>query len=175
MKQERDKSKLECHSTLSKQPKNIFSYVLKRKLPSKAENAMQKIDATHLVRYLSSLCYCLTVFENQRKKSHSTLRAKRATFTFWVDKSYFKMPKMVHFGEFLKTWSLQSNRVTRQVSFIGQKLVENAIIQRFKCDILGDFQTLYCLHSLWKWLDTLPSFKTNMKPFWVIFSPLCHL
>ena len=27
-----------------------------------------------------------TVFENHRKKSHSTLRAKRATFTFWVDK-----------------------------------------------------------------------------------------
>ena len=42
----------------------------------------------------------------------------------------------------------------------GQKLFQNAKIQRFKCDILGDFQTLYCLHSLWKWLDTLPSFKT---------------
>ena len=34
-----------------------------------------------------------TVFENQKKKSHSTLRAKRATFTFWVDKSSLKMPK----------------------------------------------------------------------------------
>ena len=28
-----------------------------------------------------------TVFENHTKKSHSTLRAKRATFTLWVDKS----------------------------------------------------------------------------------------
>ena len=28
----------------------------------------------------------------------------------------------------------------------GQKLVENAKIERFKCDILGDFQTL-CLFS----------------------------
>ena len=28
-----------------------------------------------------------TVFWKSRKKSHSTLRAKRATFTFWVDKS----------------------------------------------------------------------------------------
>ena len=27
------------------------------------------------------------------------LRAKRATFTFWVDKSSLKMPKMVHFDE----------------------------------------------------------------------------
>ena len=27
-----------------------------------------------------------------QKKSHSTLRAKRVTFTFWVDKSSIKMP-----------------------------------------------------------------------------------
>ena len=30
--------------------------------------------------------------------------------------------------------------------FIGQKLVESAIIQKFKCDILSNFQTL-CLSS----------------------------
>mgnify|MGYP006903851619 CR=1 FL=1 len=52
------------------------------------------------------------------KKSHSTLRAKRATFT----KDYSKMPKMVHFGEFLKTWSLWSNSVTRHVSFNRTKI-----------------------------------------------------
>ena len=34
-----------------------------------------------------------TVFENLRKKSHSTLRAKNAMFTFWVDKSSLKTPK----------------------------------------------------------------------------------
>ena len=50
---------------------------------------------------LSSLTH--TVFENHRKKSHSTLRAKRATFTFWVEKSLLKIPKLVNFGEFLKT------------------------------------------------------------------------
>ena len=38
-----------------------------------------------------------TVFKNHRKKSHSTLRAKRATFTFLVDKSLVKMPKIVNF------------------------------------------------------------------------------
>ena len=37
------------------------------------------------------------MFENQ-KKSHSTLLAKRATFTFKVDKSSLKMPKSVYFG-----------------------------------------------------------------------------
>ena len=57
-----------------------------------------------------------------QKKSRSTLRAKRATFTFWVDKSWLKMPEMVQFGEFLKTWSLRSNRVTRQVSFNRTKI-----------------------------------------------------
>ena len=39
------------------------------------------------------------MFENQ-KKSHLTLRAKRATFTFKVDKSSLKMPKSVYFGNF---------------------------------------------------------------------------
>ena len=57
-----------------------------------------------------------------QKKSHSTLRAKRATFTFWMDKSWLKMPKVVHFVEFLKTWSLRSNSVTRQVSFNRTKI-----------------------------------------------------
>ena len=32
------------------------------------------------------------------------------------------MPKMVHCGEFLKTWSLRSNSVTRQVSFNRTKI-----------------------------------------------------
>ena len=47
----------------------------------------------------------IIVFENHQKKSHSTVRAKRATFTFWVDQSS------------LKLWSLQSNIVTRHVTF----------------------------------------------------------
>ena len=54
--------------------------------------------------------------------SHSTLRAKRAIFTFWVGKSCLKMPKMVNFGDFLKTWSLWSNSVTRQITFNWTKI-----------------------------------------------------
>ena len=61
-----------------------------------------------------------------------------ARFRFWVDKSYLKMPKMVHFGEILKTWSLRSNSVTRQVSFNRPKISG-------KCqnsnETLGNFQT----------------------------------
>ena len=42
------------------------------------------------------LIHC-SVFENHIKKSHSTWRAKRATFTFWVE-----MPKMVYLASFWK-------------------------------------------------------------------------
>ena len=49
-----------------------------------------------------------------QKKSHLTLRVQRATSTFWVDKSSSKVSKMVNLAIFLKTWSLQSNSVTRQ-------------------------------------------------------------
>ena len=31
---------------------------------------------------------------------------------------------------------------------IGQKMVENAKIQKFKCDILGDFQTMWTFKIL---------------------------
>ena len=83
-----------------------------------------------------------SVWKSQ-KKSHSTLRAKRATFTFWVDKSWLKMPKMVHFGEFLKTCSLRSNSVTRQVNFKSTKIGEKCTkLKNIKWDILGDFQTM---------------------------------
>ena len=84
-----------------------------------------------------------------QKKSHSTLRAKRATFTFWVDKSCLKMPKMVHFGEFLKTSSLRSNSVTRQVSFYRTKKNwwKMPKFKKFKCDILSNFQTMCYYHS----------------------------
>ena len=55
-----------------------------------------------------------SVWKSQRK-SHSTLRAKRAMFTFWVDKSSLIVPKisqfqivkiMRHFGWFQTMWAL---------------------------------------------------------------------
>ena len=52
---------------------------------------------------------------------------------------------MVHFGEFLKTWSLRSNSVTRQVIFNRTKIGGKCQNWKFKCDILGDFQTLWAL------------------------------
>ena len=71
-------------------------------------------------------------------KSHFTLRAKRTTFTFWVDKNWLKKQKMVNFGEFLKTWNLWSNSATRQVTFNSAKIK----LKKSKCDFLSHFQTL---------------------------------
>ena len=90
--------------------------------------------------YQATICFPVvhSVWKFQ-KMSHSTLRAKRATFTFWMEKSCSKMPKMVNFGEFWKTCSLRSNSVTRQVNFIRQKLMENAKIEKIRCAILRDF------------------------------------
>ena len=66
-------------------------------------------------------------------------RAKRAKLTFWVDKSWLKMPKMVHSG--LKTWSLLSNSLSWQVIFEIDKK-DWWKMQKFKCDILSNFQTM---------------------------------
>ena len=51
---------------------------------------------------------------------------------------------MVHFGEFLKTWNLQSNSVTRQVSFNRTKIggkCQNA--KKLKYDSLSNFQAMF--------------------------------
>ena len=58
------------------------------------------------------------------------------------------MPKIVNFGDFLKTIILESKSVTRLVTFNRTKLVENAKIKKkTKCDILSNFQTS-CLSSM---------------------------
>ena len=63
------------------------------------------------------------------KKSHSTLRAKRATFTFWVDKSSSKMPKLVNFGSVWKPEACGQTVLPDRSLLMRQKLMENAKIQ----------------------------------------------
>ena len=64
------------------------------------------------------------------------------------------MPKMVHFGEFLKTGSLRSNSVTRKVNFIWTKIVGKC--QNTKIRIQQNW---------WK----IPKFKNSDATFLVIF------
>ena len=46
---------------------------------------------------------------------------------------------MVHFGEFLKTEACGQTVLPDRSVLVGQKLVENAKIQKFNCDILSNF------------------------------------
>ena len=65
--------------------------------------------------------------------------ASEASYIFNLSgQKLIKMPKIVHFGDFLKNWSLWSNSVTRQVNFYRQKLVKNAKIKN------GAFFTNFC-------------------------------
>ena len=50
---------------------------------------------------------------------------------------------MVHFGEFFKKPEAYGQTVLPdRPILIEQKLAENAKIQKFKCDILSNFQTM---------------------------------
>ena len=56
---------------------------------------------------------------------------------------FLKNAKNVQFGEFLNSLSLRQNSVTRQATFNRTKIDENAKFKELKCDIFGDFQTLW--------------------------------
>ena len=53
-----------------------------------------------------------------------------------------KFIKKVKNGQFWKTEACGQTVLPNRSILIGQKLMENAKIEKFKCDILGDFQTL---------------------------------
>ena len=50
---------------------------------------------------------------------------------------------MVYFGEFLKIKASGQTVLPDRSVLIGQKLLENAKIHKFNCDILGNFQTFW--------------------------------
>ena len=52
------------------------------------------------------------------------------------------MPEMVYFGEFLKPEACGQTVLPERSVLIGQKLIENAKIIKFKCDFKSNFQTL---------------------------------
>ena len=123
-------------------------YSITRSGKRKADKESSKLSKSQcqntFPHYHKKTFYRHGVWKSQ-KKSHSKLRARRATFTFWVDKSSLEMPKMAHFGEFLKAWILRANSVTRQANWKGQKGKR----QNWKWDILVNFQTLCVQVSKW--------------------------
>ena len=54
-----------------------------------------------------------------------------------------KMVHFGHFGEFLKIEACSQTVLPDRSLLIGPKLVENAKIKKFNCDILSNFQTMF--------------------------------
>ena len=84
-------------------------------------------------------CTVHTVLGNYRKGLIQHCERSELHLHFDWTKVNLKMPKMVHFDELLKTWSLQSNSVTRQVIFNRTKIGGNHKIRKFKWDIFWWF------------------------------------
>ena len=79
------------------------------------------------------------MFENHRKSRIQYCEQSELRLHFEWTKVYQKCQKwsILAIFEIAEAYS-----VTRQVNFNWTKITENAKIKKFKCDILGDFQTL---------------------------------
>ena len=131
------------------------------------ENQQQKIERSeqHLKMYVFYTYFKMVkritethgVWKSQ-KKSHSTLRAKRTTFLFWVDKSWLKnAQKWCILASFWKLEACGQTVLPDRSILIGQNLVGNAKIKKFKCDILSNFQTM------WLRSHFIVDFQTTIK------------
>ena len=79
-------------------------------------------------------CFC-------QKKSHSTLRAKRATFTFGVDTS---CPKLSILASFWKPKACDQTVLPDRSVLIGEKLVGNTKMRHFE-SFLNSVYFCYCI------------------------------
>ena len=75
-----------------------------------------------------------TMFENHPKSRIQHCERSELSLYFSGQK-LLKNAKMIHLGEFLKTV------LPDRSSLKGQKLVKNAKIEKFKCNILSNYQT----------------------------------
>ena len=106
----------------------------------------------------------LTVFENHRKSLIQHYERSELRLYFEWTKVNQKCQKWSNLASFLKTWSLQSNSVTRQVNLRGQKLVENTIFFFVYRNVLN----LILNRGLWseKHFQFLFIFSSNFPPPW---------
>ena len=85
----------------------------------------------------------LTVFENHRKSLIQQINiASKASYVYILSGQKWSI-----LASFWKPEACGQTVLPDRSVLIGQKVVENAKIEKFKCDILGDFQTL-CTVSL---------------------------
>ena len=94
------------------------------------------------------------------KSTHCLKIAQKFAFNIASEASYVytfskqKLIKIAKNGTFLRSFS-KTEAVPDRSTLIGQKLVENAKIEKFKGDILGDFQKcVFCstkISKIWLW------------------------
>ena len=87
-------------------------------------------------------CSVCTVFANQRKSLIQHCERSELRLHFEWTKVNYKCQKWSNLESFWKTEACGQTELPDRSVLIGQKLVENVKIQKFKWDILGDFQTL---------------------------------
>ena len=69
--------------------------------------------------------------------------ASEASYVYILNgQNFMKNAKNGQFGEFVKTKACGQTVLPDRSILIEQKLVENAQIEKFICDILTDFQTM---------------------------------
>ena len=86
---------------------------------------------------MTTIARCLKITE---KVSFNI--ASEASYVYILSgQKLIKNAKSGHFGEFLTTWNGQTVFPDRSI-LIGQKLMKNVKIPKFKCDILSNFQTM---------------------------------
>ena len=69
----------------------------------------------------------------------------------FCDQKFIKNAKNCQFGEFSKLEACSQTVLPDSPILVGQKLVKNAKVGKLKCDILGDFQTLWVPLMFTKW------------------------
>ena len=100
------------------------------------------------VKQCYQACQLDTVFENPQKSR--------------IQHLHFH----VLFDEFFKSWLFCQTALPDRSILIGQKLAENAKIEKFKCDILSDLQTLW----YWNGSKIGEKCQNSNKTFWLIFN-----
>ena len=92
-----------------------------------------------------SLCFSLShfwVLKITEKVSFNIASEASYVYILSGQKFFKKCQKWSNLASFWKLEACGQTVLPDRSVLIGQKLVENAKIQKFKCDILGDFQTL---------------------------------
>ena len=101
--------------------------------------------------------------------------ASEASYVYILSGQKFilKMPKMVNLDEFLKTWSLRSNSVTRQVNFNRTKISKKCQNSKIQIQHFGWVSNTvlkgYNLKKSWKFVYIMPFSPLKSEDFVCLF------